>query len=197
MRAASSDSGDVGRLGLAEQSQHEPVDRRDDPTDPCRCGVSDATMNATARMPRPTSTAITTTVRNVPSIGASDTSRPIAATTGSTSLIPMLKTLPAATASVASVGEYPQAMNILRRNGRSLGPGMTDGHSGWSEIGDHAATHRQARHERCGEETLRRDPDHPHREQGDEIGVLERGDRLDDRVGVEVLERRDAGCSRR
>ena len=38
----------------------------------------------------------------------------------------MLNTLPAATASVASVGEYPQAMNILSRNGRSLGPGMIE-----------------------------------------------------------------------
>ncbi len=66
---------------------------------------SEATMTATAKTPTPTRTAMTTTVRSVPSIGVPDTSSPIAATTGSTSLMPMLNTLPAATASVASVGE--------------------------------------------------------------------------------------------
>ena len=65
-------------------------------------------------------------VRNVPSIGVLDTSSPIAATRGSTSLMPMLNTPPAATASVASEGEYPHVVNILWRNGRSLGPGRTD-----------------------------------------------------------------------
>ena len=45
---------------------------------------------------------IVTTVCNVSLSGASDTTSPIAAMIGNTSLIPMLKMPPAATASVAS-----------------------------------------------------------------------------------------------
>ena len=60
----------------------------------------------------PTTRAMTTIVRSVPSIGASATTRPTAAITGSTSLIPMLNSPPAPTASVASALSRPHDVSI-------------------------------------------------------------------------------------
>ena len=60
----------------------------------------------------------------------------------------MLNTLPAATAIVASVGEYPQVMNILSRNGQIARAGDDRCHAGRAEVGDHPAAHGQARDER-------------------------------------------------
>ncbi len=55
---------------------------------------------------------IVTTVCNVSLSGASDTTSPIAAMIGSTSLMPMLKMPPAATASVASPVVWPHDVSI-------------------------------------------------------------------------------------
>ena len=104
----------------------------------------------------------------------------------------------------------PDAEHTARRDGeggvgRGIAPGHEHlqaereiararddgGHPGGAEVRDHPTSHRELGDERRRQQTLRGDPDHPHRDQRDEVGVLEGSDRVDDGVEVEVFERGD------
>ncbi len=78
----------------------------------CSVRFAEPSTNASTTTPSPTIRQIVTTVCNVSLIGASDTTSPIAAMIGRTSLIPMLKMPPAATARVASPVVRPHEVSI-------------------------------------------------------------------------------------
>ena len=78
----------------------------------CSVRFSEPSTTASTATPSPTSRQITTTVRSVPLIGASEISNPIAAMIGRASFTPIEKMPPAATASVASPVVRPHDVSI-------------------------------------------------------------------------------------
>ena len=104
----------VGRSsGVGLRSRRSTLDHTGSISRPaCSVRFSDPSTNASTTTPKPTIMQIVTTVCNVSLNGASDTTRPIAAMTGNTNLMPMLKMPPAATANVASPVVRPHDVSI-------------------------------------------------------------------------------------
>ena len=104
----------VGRSsGVGLRSRRSTLDHSGSISRPaCSVRRSEPRTKASTTTPRPTIMQIVTTVCSVSLNGASDTTSPSAAITGRTSLMPMLKMPPAATASVASAVVWPHEVSI-------------------------------------------------------------------------------------